>query len=327
MDVAKELLAGTVLAGARAIRWLDDNDPRGADVLASVFADTGRAHIVGVTGPPGAGKSTLVSALIAEERKRGRRVGVIAVDPSSPFTGGAILGDRVRMSRHTLDPDVFIRSVGSRGQVGGLARSTHDACLILDAMGYDVIFVETMGVGQDEIDIVALAHTTVIVGVPGLGDEVQAVKAGLMEAGEIFVINKADREGYEATQKQLELMLHLRAESRGYKDDDWSPPLLPAVALKDEGIAAIVDAIDQHGERLRASGDFERRTGQREREHTLTLLREEIMRSITGSADPAVMAAVERRELDPHTAARSLLDQWRRKNMPGLNDTNDSEVL
>lgn len=313
MDVARELLAGTVLAGARAIRWLDDGDPRGAQTLATIFPHTGRAHIIGVTGPPGAGKSTLVNTLISEQRRRGRRVGVIAIDPSSPFTGGAILGDRVRMAKHTLDPDVFIRSIGTRGQTGGLARSTHDACLILDAMGYDLILVETVGVGQDEIDVVALAHTTVIVGVPGLGDEVQAVKAGLLEAGDLFVINKADREGYDETLKQFELMLHLRAEARG-PDESWSPPLLGAVAVKNSGIAEIVDALDRHREWLRETGEFGLRTGQREREQALVLARDEIMRSITDSADPAIFSAVECRDMDPYTAARQLILSWREGN-------------
>lgn len=323
MDVASELLTGKVLAGARAIRWLDDGDPRGAEVLSRIFAHTGRAHVIGITGPPGAGKSTLTNALIAEQRRRERRVGVVAIDPSSPFTGGAILGDRVRMARHTLDPDVFIRSIGTRGQAGGLSRSTHDACLVLDAMGYDVIFVETVGVGQDEIDVVALAHTTLIIGVPGLGDEVQAVKAGLMEAGDVFVINKADREGYDATLRQFELMLHLRAEAKVEAKDDarakgetshatWSPPLLRAVALQEEGSAEIVDATDAHLEYLKAAGRFALVSGQRERQQALTLMREGVMDMILSQVDPTLLAQVEARKIDPYAAARSFLDEWRK---------------
>lgn len=309
MDVAKELLTGNVLAGARAIRWLDDRDPRGAQVLSAVFPHTGQAQIIGVTGPPGAGKSTLANAMISEQRRRGRRVGVIAIDPSSPFSGGAILGDRVRMARHSLDPNVFIRSIGTRGHAGGLSRSAHDACLILDAMGYDVILVETVGVGQDEIDVVALAHTTLIIGLPGLGDEVQAIKAGLMEVGDVFVINKADREGYEATRQQFELMLHLRKQARLAGAFDWSPPLLRAVATRDEGIAEIIDATDKHSKTLRDSGEFARLSGQRERAQVLALMNEELQRIVMERADAGVLSAVEGREMDPYEAARLLIQK------------------
>lgn len=309
-DVATGLLAGRIAAGARAIRWLDDRDPRGIEVLRAIFPHSGRAHIVGITGPPGAGKSTLTDMMVAEERRRGRRVGVVAVDPSSPFTGGAILGDRVRMARHTLDEGVFIRSIGTRGQAGGLSRSTHDACLVLDAMGYEVIFVETVGVGQDEIDIVNLAHTTIIVGVPGLGDEVQAVKAGLMEAGEIFVINKADREGYEAAHRQFALMLHLREQAG--MGGDWHPPLLRSVASRDEGAAAIVDVIDAHLAHLKATGTLRTQTGRREREQLRVLLRDMIEEDVL-AAGGELLTAVEERRLDPYSAATALFARWRRQ--------------
>lgn len=307
-DIVAGVLAGKVAAGARVIRWLDDRDPRGSAVVRQIFPATGRAQIVGITGPPGAGKSTLTDMLVAELRRRELRVGVIAIDPSSPFTGGAILGDRVRMARHALDPGVFIRSMGTRGQAGGLSRSTHGACLILDAMGYDLIIVETVGVGQEEIDIVHLAHTTVIVGVPGLGDEVQAVKAGLLEAGDIFVINKADREGYLVTHRQYEMMLHLRETSR--RDPDpagWSVPLLRAVAQNNEGGPELADAILAHLDALEASGAFARRSATREREHVLGLVRDHLMRrSLTAESD-AVMAQVEARLIDPYTAAEKML--------------------
>ena len=304
-DVANRLLAGEVAAGGRAIRWLDDRDPRGPEVLAAVYPQTGRAQVVGVTGPPGAGKSTLTDTLVTEWRKRGQRVAVIAVDPSSPFTGGAILGDRVRMSRHALDPGVFIRSLGTRGQAGGLSRSTHDACLVFDAMGYDIILVETVGVGQDEIDVVNLAHTTVIVAVPGLGDEIQAVKAGLMEAGDIFVVNKADRDGYDATHRQMELMLHLRAQT--VTDQRWHVPLLRAIAAKGEGADAIVDAIAAHRAWLDGHGDFISRSRLRAREQVLSLVRDALADRAVSISGDAIMHRVETRQLDPYAAAEQIV--------------------
>ena len=304
-DVANRLLTGEVAAGARAIRWLDDRDPRGAELLAAIYPHTGRAQVVGVTGPPGAGKSTLTDTLVAEWRKRGQRVAVIAVDPSSPFTGGAILGDRVRMSRHALDLGVFIRSLGTRGQAGGLSRSTHDACLVFDAMGYDIILVETVGVGQDEIDVVNLAHTTVIVAVPGLGDEIQAVKAGLMEAGDIFVVNKADRDGYDATHRQMELMLHLRAQA--VTDQRWDVPLLRAVAAKGEGADAIADAIAAHRAWLDDHGDFISRSRLRAREQVLSLVRDALADRAVSISGDAIMHRVETRQLDPYAAAEQIV--------------------
>ncbi len=309
MDVAAELLAGKVAAGARAIRWLDDRDPRAPEVLRRIFAATGRAHIVGVTGPPGAGKSTLVDMIVAEERRRGRRVGVLAIDPTSPFTGGAILGDRVRMSRHALDEGVFIRSMGTRGESGGLSRATYDASLVLDAMGYDVVIVETVGVGQEEIDIVALAHSTIIVCVPGLGDEVQAMKAGLLEAGEILVLNKADREGFDQTWGHLELLLHLRGGGRGA--GGWAPRLLPAVATREEGASAIVAALEEHRRHLEDSGEFARQCARRSEQQFLALARAALTAELLSGPAAQLLAEVRARRLDPYTAAEQLSTQLR----------------
>jgi LAO/AO transport system kinase len=301
MELAAQLLAGNVAAGARAIRWLDDADPRGRDVLARIFAATGRAHIVGITGPPGAGKSTLLDVLIGEQRRRGRRVGVLAVDPTSPFTGGALLGDRLRMGRHALDAGVFIRSLATRGEAGGLSRATYDACAVLDAMGFEVIFVETIGVGQEELDVVALAHSTVIVLVPGLGDEVQAIKAGLMEAGDLLVLNKSDREGAEQTRRHLEMLLHLRQGSAG-----WQVPLLATVASRAEGGAALCDALEAHRAWLEGSGEFARQGARRAEQQFRRLTRAlALPRLLEGSED--LLALVRSRELDPYSAAERLL--------------------
>ena len=308
MDVAAELLAGNVTAGARAIRWLDDRDPRGREVLRQIISATGRAHVVGVTGPPGAGKSTLVDVVVAEERRRGRTVGVLAIDPSSPFTGGAILGDRVRMGRHAHDQGVFIRSMATRGASGGLSRAAYDACLVLDAMGFERVIVETVGVGQEELDIVTLAHSTIIVAVPGLGDEVQAMKAGLLEAGEILVVNKADREGSEQTLRQLGLMLHLRgADAAG----GWMPRLLSCIASRGEGGAAIVEALDAHRAHLTASGEFARHSGRRCEQQFLRLARAGVMAELLSAAGEELLMQVRTRRIDPYTAADELLARLR----------------
>ncbi|HEY0190762.1 MAG TPA: methylmalonyl Co-A mutase-associated GTPase MeaB, partial [Kofleriaceae bacterium] len=207
-----QILAGDVRAAARLMRDLDDRRPEAIAALKQLFPHTGRAYIVGITGNPGAGKSTVVDALISHYRAAGERVGAVCIDPSSPLSGGAILGDRVRMQRHALDPGVFIRSLATRGALGGLSRSTFDVVCVLDAMGFDRILIETVGVGQDEIDVMRAAHTTVVVAVPGLGDAIQAIKSGLLEIADVLAVNKADREGASRTERDLRLMLELRTQ-------------------------------------------------------------------------------------------------------------------
>ena len=260
MTLSERVLAGDPRAIARAISLIEDESPAGADLVRRVFAHTGRAYLTGVTGAPGSGKSTLVDRLIAELRRAGRTVGVVAVDPTSPFSGGAILGDRVRMQTHVADPGVFIRSMATRGHLGGLARASAEAALVLDAAGRDIVLIETVGVGQDEVDIVRTADVSIVVLVPGSGDEVQALKAGIMEIADIFVVNKADREGADRTVASIEAMLSLDTFGNGR----WRPPIVKTEATTGKGVAELVAAIDRFrehtaatlGDRRRARAEF-----------------------------------------------------------------------
>jgi LAO/AO transport system kinase len=260
MSLTERVLRGDPRAVARAISLIEDESPLGADLVRSIFAQTGRAYLVGVTGSPGAGKSTLVDRLIAELRRAGKTVGVIAVDPTSSFTGGAILGDRVRMQAHAADAGVFIRSMATRGNLGGLARASSDAALVLDASGKDVVLIETVGVGQDEVDIVRTADISIVTLVPGAGDEVQALKAGIMEIADIFVINKADREGADRTAASVEAMLSLDS----YTGGRWRPPIVKTEATTGKGVPELVAEIERFrahtaatlGDRRRARAEF-----------------------------------------------------------------------
>jgi LAO/AO transport system kinase len=276
-----------------------------AEILRSLFGKTGRARVIGITGPPGAGKSTLVQRLAQLYRKRGKTVGIVAVDPSSPFTGGAILGDRIRMTEIYTDPGVFIRSMATRGALGGLARATADAVDVLDAAGYDVVMIETVGVGQDEVEIVKAAETTAVVLAPGFGDDIQAIKAGILEIGDVFVVNKADREGSDRAAAQLAMMLDLSP------DDGWRPPIVKTVAPSASGVEELAGALDAHGAALAASGEGERRRRKRARARLLALLEERFRRRVEAAAPPTggLEEATDRvcsRSEDPYAAADRL---------------------
>ena len=304
MEVVEKILAGDVPTAARVMRDLDDRRPDAIAIVKQLFPHTGRAYVVGITGNPGAGKSSLVDALITHYRAAGETVGVIAIDPSSPFSGGALLGDRVRMHRHSLDPGVFIRSLATRGHLGGLSRSTFDITHVLDAMGFQRIVIETVGVGQDEVDVMAAAHTTAVVSVPGLGDEVQAIKAGLLEIADVLVVNKSDREGAERTVRDLRHMLGLRAAH------SHAVPVVSTVATRGTGVAELAAAIEIHRNTVWSGPQAATRATARARAHLEGLVRamlaERASRLLSSRAsDPAVDVA-ERRS-DPWSLAEELV--------------------
>ena len=292
---------------ARLISIVEEERDGAADVMATLFPRTGRAHVIGLTGAPGAGKSTLTDQIIRHIRSLDTEVGVIAVDPSSPFTGGAILGDRIRMQDHITDPGVYIRSMGSRGHLGGMAAATPKAVAILDAVGKPYVLIETVGVGQAEVEIVDNSDTAIVVVNPGWGDSVQANKAGLLEIGDVFVVNKADREGVRETVRDLEQMLDLGASR------EWRPPIVPAVATTGEGIEDVWEAIAGHREHLRTSGRLEgARQARLEKDMRRALVAELVRRTELDSAEgalAAIRADVVDRRLDPWAAARRIADR------------------
>ena len=308
LSLTERLLGGDSRAIARAISLIENEAPEGAMLIGRIFAKTGNAYLIGITGPPGAGKSTLVDKITAELRKRGKKVGILAVDPTSPFSGGAILGDRVRMQAHAEDEGVFIRSMATRGHLGGLARTTAEAAIVLDAAGYDVVIIETVGVGQDEVDIVRTADVSVVTLVPGTGDEVQALKAGIMEIADIFVVNKADREGADRTAASIEMMLSLDdAMSEG-----WRPPVLRTEATANRGIGELIDTIDRFREQ---SSDT---LGARRRARAEWRLREILGRRFMQHLEANVLQPGEfgqwldriaAREVDPYGAAAAVMGQ------------------
>ncbi len=331
-ELAARLVRGDRRALARAISCLENDGAGAGELLALLFPHGGRAHVVGITGASGTGKSTLVNTLARAYRQRGATVGILAVDPSSPFTGGALLGDRLRMRDLSGDEGIFIRSMATRGAMGGLSRMAADAVHALDAAGYDRIFVETVGAGQDEVEVARLAHTVVVIEAPGLGDEIQAIKAGILEAADILVVNKADRDGAEQTLAALHMMLELRNPTPkvvshhgtamavpgaevAQEAGGWQPPLLPTVATEGRGAEAVVEAVEAHRAHLEASGEGLRLEARRAEDQLNRALEEALRRllgEVTGPA--AYRQAVEqiaRREVDPRTAAQRLAGRLR----------------
>jgi len=310
VDVKSGVLVGDTRAIARAITWVENGDPRGAEVIRGVYGNTGRAYIVGLTGSPGAGKSTLVARLAAFLAARGQKVGILAVDPSSPFSGGAILGDRVRMFDVALAHNVYIRSMGTRGATGGLNRTTRMAARILDAAGFDWILVETVGAGQSEVDVHDVAYTTAVVMAPGMGDDIQAMKAGIMEIGDLFVVNKADREGADRTATQIESILQLSMTT------GWNPPVLKVSAEQNTGADSVIKAIEQHRSYLVESGQLDVLKVHMAKLDVLEILKARLADRIKNELDrPAVMAELNKvvnRQSDPYSLADSIFEQsWR----------------
>jgi LAO/AO transport system kinase len=314
-DLVRRMLDGDRLALARLITRVENRSPEVPGIMQAIQERTGRAYVLGITGPPGAGKSTLVDRITSLLRAERQPVGVIAVDPSSPFTGGAVLGDRIRMQTHTLDPDVFIRSMATRGSLGGLARTTGDVIKVMDAFGFPWIIIETVGVGQTELDIVRQADTTVVALVPESGDSVQAMKAGLMEVADIFVVNKADRDGAHALMAELKFSVHLHYTSGAQaRDVDWEVPVLAAQAVNDVGMDAVLEQIRRHRTVLEQAGALEKRRQARRRADLEALLVEEYTAQVTAlvQRDPVLartLEAVTGGRLDVYSAVSQILAQ------------------
>ena len=313
MSLAKRILQGDIRAASRLMRDIDDRVPSALESLKELYPNTGRAYIIGITGPPGSGKSTLVDKMIDILRKDGKSVGIVAVDPTSPFSGGAILGDRIRMQRHATDEGVFIRSLATRGCLGGLTRSTQDIINVMDAMGKDIILVETVGVGQDEVEVVNTAHTSIVVLVPGLGDDIQAIKAGIIEIGDLFVINKSDREGADKMERDLRMVLEM-GRRRG---NGWEPLIYKTEAISGKGVFELVYGIYRHKQALEQSQGWEKKLRERTKTTFLEILGTEVMSHFIekmekeGEWDKIIDDLMNRRT-DPYSMAeRVMADELR----------------
>lgn len=308
MSLAKRILEGDIRAASRLMRDIDDRMPRALESLKELYPKTGRAYIIGITGPPGSGKSTIVDKMIDIFRKEEKSVGIVAVDPTSPFTGGAILGDRIRMQRHATDEGVFIRSLATRGCLGGLTRSTQDIIHVMDAMGKDIILVETVGVGQDEVEIVNTAHTSIVIFVPGLGDDIQAIKAGIIEIGDLFVINKCDREGADRVERDLRMVLEMGRR----REDNWEPLIFKTEAILGKGIFELVYGIYRHKQALEQANVFEKKLRERTKTTFLEILESEVMAHFIekmekeGQWDKIIDDLMNRR-IDPYSVAERVM--------------------
>jgi LAO/AO transport system kinase len=308
MSLAKRILEGDIRAASRLMRDIDDRMPSALGLLKELYPKTGRAYIIGITGPPGSGKSTIVDKMIDIFRKEGKTVGIIAVDPTSPFTGGAILGDRIRMQRHATDEGVFIRSLATRGCLGGLTRSTQDIINVMDAMGKDIILVETVGVGQDEVEIVNTAHTSVVIFVPGLGDDIQAIKAGIIEIGDLFVINKADREGADKMERDLRMVLEMGRR----REDGWEPLIFKTEAILGKGIFELVYGIYRHKQALEQSQALEKKSRERTKATLLEILKTEVTAYFIEKIEKegrweTILDDLMKRRIDPYSVAERLM--------------------
>jgi len=308
VDLVQDILRGERRSVARAISLVEGQKPSAPQLLTALYPHTGRAHLIGVTGSPGTGKSTLVNQLALAFRRQEKQVGIIAVDPSSPFSGGALLGDRIRMRDLAGDPGIFMRSMATRGAMGGLSAATFDAVQVLDAAGYDVILIETVGVGQDEVEIARTAHTVIVIQVPGLGDDIQAIKAGLMEIADLFVVNKADREGADQAARTLEMMIELD----GPRAQEWQIPVCKTVALDGTGVSDLIFCIQKHHSYLLDSGMLQ----DKERQRTQTWLHRALQQTLLmqflerleSDALQTMLDRIVARKVAPYAALRELLD-------------------